>query len=141
VIVLTKKNSLAFLVAPLRRGVGTKTVFSRKARQAAKKGRSLERPERPFVGKEINFLPHKRPSVPRRFHRPPASLESSDLEGKKRFGRRLCPPREAAAGFSLPRLSCGKLKRLYRLSRCVFAPWREAKKQFSRKAREAAKKG
>jgi hypothetical protein len=87
VIVLTKKNSLAFLVAPLRRGVGTKTVFSRKARQAAKKGRSLERPERPFVGKEINFLPHKRPSVPRRFHRPPALPGSSDSEGYAKMKR------------------------------------------------------
>jgi hypothetical protein len=64
------------------------------------------------MGKQASFFTHKRPSVLRRFHRAPASLGSSDLEKhvKNERGFGCLPSREAAAGFSLARLSCGKLK-------------------------------
>jgi hypothetical protein len=85
------------------------------------------------MGKQASFFTHKRPSVLRRFHRAPASLGSSDLEKhvKNERGFGCLPSREAAAGFSLPRLSCGELKKLPRFLRCGVAPWREDKKQYS----------
>jgi hypothetical protein len=77
------------------------------------------------MGKRASFFTHERPSIPRRFHRPPASLSSSDREGKNGMEANWLPAAKRLRTFSLPRFSWGKLKRLPRLSRCAAASLRE----------------
>ena len=82
------------------------------------------------MGKRASFFTHERPSIPRRFHRPPASLSSSDREGKNGMEANWLPAAKRLRTFSLPRFSCGELKKLPRFLRCAVAPWREDHGEF-----------